>query len=77
MNRHNLWGAQYYEPCFIEEEAESCGNELTQKVLEIIRGTGFKDKSSKWWAYRLTMVLYILKHFGFWVWNKATYYKLA
>lgn len=48
MNIHNLRGAQYYEPCFIEEEAESCGNELTQKVLEIISGTGFKDKSSKW-----------------------------
>ena len=77
MNIHNLWGAQYYEPCFIGEEAESRGNELTQKVLEIIIGTGVKDKPSKLWACRLTIVLYIFKHFGFWVWNKATYYKLA
>lgn len=76
MNIHNLWGAQYYEPFFVEEEAESCGNELTQKV-KIIIGTGIKDKPSKLWACRLTIVLSIFKHFGFWVWNKATYYKLA
>lgn len=48
------------------------------KVTEIITGLGSKERHSDLRALCLTVVLYILKHFGFWDWNTGTHdYKLV